>query len=227
MPVNMRKNFKIYGRQGQSLIEILIAMAVGVILIGAVTAIIIPTLKTNKTANEAKFAVGLGLDLVERVKVFSGSDWHNLDDILVTSTENLYYLVTSTATSTSPFVIRLGTEAIMNGTTTYTRYFYTEAVCRDATSYSFATTTYTFPTCPVGTVFDPSIRRLTVVYGWQGATTSSLQTFLVRYRSKVFDQADWSGGADETLVATTTNKFSTSSNIDYSNTNGSIKILGI
>lgn len=225
----MDKKFKIYGRWGQSLIEILVAIAVGVLLIGAVAAIIIPTLKTNKTANESKFAVGFGLDLIERVKVFSASDWHNLDNIVATSTNYFYYMATTTATGTSPFKVMLGPESIINGTTTYTRYFKIEAVCRNAMG-NFATTTISpnpVSACPALTVFDPSIRRLTVTYGWSGATTSSLQTFLVRFRSKIFDQADWSGGPNELLVATSTNNFSTSSNIDYSNANGSIKILGI
>lgn len=96
----------------------------------------------------------------------------------------------------------------------YTRYFYFDNVSRDASGNISGSGAN-----------DPSTKKATVVYGWPGGPTSSFSTYLTRFRNNVFEQTDWSGGPGQNgPVTSANNKFSTSTQIDYSTTNGSIMI---
>src|SRR3989344_7250878 len=114
-------------RDGQSLIEVLLALTVGTILIVAATSVISPSLRTNTQADKVQVSSALGKELLENVRVFSEADWHNIYNLNKTSA-NKYYLTTST----SPFSSVNGTESIVLATTTYTRYFYIDNIGRDA-----------------------------------------------------------------------------------------------
>ena len=205
---------------GQSLMEILIAVAVGVIMIGAAAVVIVPALKTNVEVNEAKVGAELGRALFENARVLIENDWpsaYNLGRGL-TST---YYI-----TSTPSFVHVTGTEAILVATTTYGRYFYFEDVCRKwgGTTFDFDSCTSTDPTVAL----DPSTLKLTVAYYWEPENaTKTFGSYLTRFKSRVLSQTDWSGGAfQEGPIATSNNRFATSSNIDFSTTSpGSILLI--
>ena len=97
----------------------------------------------------------------------------------------------------------------------YTRYFYLDDVGRDVSDALLSS----------GGTNDPSTKKTTVVYGWPNGPTSSFSMYLTRFRNNVFDQTDWSGGPGQEGPATTTNSgFSTSTQIYYSTTTGSIII---
>jgi hypothetical protein len=97
-------------RRGQSLIEILIAVAVGAIFILGIIAAISPALKGNKDVENLQMGAALANGLIQNLKVFGESDWHNLT-ALATGSQNLYYL----NTGKSPFAAATGTEAILSG----------------------------------------------------------------------------------------------------------------
>ena len=197
-------------KKGQSLVEILIALAVGSIFIIGATSIIIPSLRSNTQANRIQVGAAMGKELLENVRVSSEADWHTIYN-LNKGSSNHYYLTTST----SPFVAIAGDETIAVSTTTYTRYFYMDNVGRDASGNIIST----------GGADDPSTQKVTVVYGWQNGTTNSIQTYLTRFMNNAFNQTDWSGGPGQDGPATTVNnQFSTSSQINYSTITGSIII---
>lgn len=206
---------------GQSLIEILIAIAIGIIIIGAAAAIIIPALRINNTVNEAKVAANLGKELIENVTAFAGADWHKLEDITATTATSFYFLTTSTL----GFQHATGTEQITVGTTTYSRWFLVESVCRSLGLIA----TSTFGTdCGVFT-YDPSTKKVTVYFNWPESVTSTISTYLTRFRSRSLSQTNWSKGSTSSLMITssTTDYFSTSTNINFSSSTGQIKIMGI
>jgi len=97
-------------RKGQSLIEILISVAIGAIFILGVIAAIAPALKGNKDVENLQMGAALANGLMENIQVFSESDWHNLTS-LATGSSNLYHL----NTGKSPFVAATGTEATLSG----------------------------------------------------------------------------------------------------------------
>ncbi|MEK7181275.1 MAG: hypothetical protein AAB738_03020, partial [Patescibacteria group bacterium] len=167
MEIFLNKN-----RKGQSLLEALLAVAVGVILIGVMVVVIAPTLKINTETNEAKIGATLGRELVENLRVVGERDWHNIDT-LATGTSNLFY-VTSTNTL---LVATSGFQNITIGTTTYTRYFYIEDVCRDSSgnvSTSSPSATSICENLPLPNLkSDPSTKKATVVFKWPQSATNT------------------------------------------------------
>lgn len=203
--------------RGQSLIEVLIAVTVGVLMIGVVITFIAPVLRSDTHTSRAQTAASLSKELLDNVRVLSEANWHNVDGLTVGSSSPHYL-----TTSTSPFLVLDGIESVSVGTTTYKRYFYVENVNRDA-SIGGKISSSGFN--------DPSTKKVTVVYAWPPASTSSISQYLTRSQNRFFIQTDWSGGPGaEGPVTSTGSRFSTSSQppneIDYTSSTGSIFIKG-
>lgn len=197
------------GVKGQSLIEILIAIVVGVVMVLAAATLIAPALRSNTQVNRIQVAAALGKELLENVRVLAEADWHSIAN-LATSSANTYHL-----SSSSPFTAIAGIESIDIATTTYTRYFYTEDVMRDSSGNIIAS----------GGIHDLSTKKVSVAYRWPQGTTTTVSTYLTRTRNEVFIQTDWSGGpGQEGPVSSTNSRFSTSSSVHYTTTTGSILI---
>ena len=64
--------------QGQSLVEVLIAVAIGAILIVASVALIVPALQSNTQAAKIQAASSLGKELMDNVRVWSEGNWNNV-----------------------------------------------------------------------------------------------------------------------------------------------------
>lgn len=200
-------------QNGQSLIEVLVAVAVGTIMVTGAMAIVSPTLKTRGDTTRLQVASGVGKGLLENARVLSESNWHAFD-ALATTSANVYYVIAST----SPFTAASGVEAVDVGTTTYTRYFYLDDVYRNGSGYIDS----------AGTAFDPSTKKITIVYGW-ASTTERMTSYLGRTWDQVFTQTDWSGGPNQSgpITSTSTNaRFATSSNISYATSTGVLVIQG-
>ncbi len=205
-------------RNGQSLLEILIAIAIGVIMIGVAIAVIAPALKIRSETNEAKIGAALGRELIENFRVFAESNWHNIDGLATGTASNFYF-----TTTTSFLAATSGQELVTISTTTYTRFFYIEDVCRTSTDY----VTGTAP-CSGADKLDPSTKRVTVVFRWPESATNTFSTYVTRFNNRVYSQSDWSSGPDFWGPTTSTpSGFATSSNLNFSSTTGSIKILNI
>jgi Tfp pilus assembly protein PilV len=196
--------------QGQSLAEVLIAVAIGAILIVASVAVIVPALQSNTQAAKIQAASSLGKELMDNVRVWSEGNWNNVL-ALATGTTNVYYL----NTSSSPFFASVvsSTQSVVVGTSTYTRSFYLSDVYRNGAG-AIVTTPGTY---------DPSTKQVTVLYGWPGGPTNKMTTYIVRGKNAAFSQNDWSGGFGQNGPETSTNnQFATSVNIDYSTSTGAI-----
>lgn len=210
------KTEELFGsRSGQSLAEILIAIVVGGIVIMAAVATIAPAFKEQSISGTNQAASAVGKELVDNIRSFSEGDWHGIYN-LSKGSGNHYYLSTS-----SPLSAVSGDENVSVSGGAYTRYFYVENVSRDASDN--IETTYN------SLNDDPSTQKVTVVYGLSGQATSSFQSYLTRHRNNVFLQTDWSGGpgqesfpAGATSSSYINNQFSSSTNINYSSTTGSI-----
>ena len=206
---------KLIIREGQSLIEVLVAIAVGVVMLGVAISVIAPVLKANTRTNEAKVAAALGRELLENTRVFIERDWNNLS-ILSTSSIDLYHLTTSTVPPDFPFRKIDGVESIVISSTTYLRHFRVDEICRGSDDFIMAD--------PGQCIYvDPSTRKVSVVYGWQGGSTSSFSTYFTSFKNKSMNQSDWSGGGSFWgPISTTTTRFVTSTNT--TSTNGVIRI---
>ena len=201
-------------RSGQSLVEILVAIAVGVILITGAVALIVPSIRNNRNVSEAQVSAALGRELFENVRVLAEADWNGIA-ALATTSANRYYLVAG-----SPFTTSTGVESVMVATTTYQRSFYLDDVYRNVSGKIDES----------GTTHDPSTKKVTVVHTWPPIASSTLVGYLVRAPGSAFSQTDWSvgPGTDGPLFATgVAARFSTSTSIDYSTSGGAIFISGM
>jgi hypothetical protein len=203
----------IKNKKGQSIIELIVAMAIGVILLVGGVSAIVPVLKISGNVARIQAASALGKELLDNTRVLADSNWHSLIGLSMGSA-NSYYLVAST----SPFTVATGTESIIAATTTYTRYFYLEDVYRNP---PFITSG--------GSEYDPSTKKITVVYSWPPSASNTIISYLTRVGDDVVSVSDWTGGGfqDGPILATRANRsFATSSGIDYTGTPGSIVVNG-
>jgi hypothetical protein len=93
-------------RKAQSLIELLVAIALGAFFVIAVSAVIAPSLRENTQAANVQVGSALGKELLDNVRVWSERDWHGMLS-LATGSINTYYL----NTSSSPFQVMTAASA--------------------------------------------------------------------------------------------------------------------
>lgn len=106
----------IFQRKGQSLIEILVAIGVGVImLVGAITALV-PVIKSSSDVNRSQIGAALAKELLDNIRVFAEGSWHNIDTLATTSA-NKYFLSTATSSfqgiSSYPSDVGSGIDSIL------------------------------------------------------------------------------------------------------------------
>jgi type II secretory pathway pseudopilin PulG len=206
----LKNQQKIKFLKGQSLVEILIAISIGIIFVLAIFIYLNFFLKSRQDSEKNQVLASLSKELLDNVKIFADANWHNIDTLATTSA-NHYYL----NTSTSSFTAVSGEQNIVISSTTYTRYFYLDDVYRDGSGQIVQS----------GGTLDPSTKKVTVVYGIQGSTPKSISIYVTRSKNNVFVQTDWSGGSGQTGPITSSNeKFETSSLIDFYDFPGKIKL---
>ncbi len=238
-------------RGGQSLIELLIAMTVGIILLTGTAMLFgvsVQSTVQNKYFQTASF---FGQGLMERLTTFAQYRWYcgGVQDscgiyqlkkgspaVQQPQPGNKYYLEFD---GTKPLLRTVGPEIkIMNGIN-YARYFYLENVCR-ASDGSITGITNGNGTAvgdgackDAGGDEDPSIQKATIVVYWNDNvnTNISFSKFITRSATVSFIQTDWSGGptvlADppDPAVLEPDDKFFFSQDIDYASASGTIKSL--
>ncbi len=200
-------------KSGQSLIEIFIALSMGILIIGGITGSFLVITKTNDLSTKNRNASVINDALLDSVRSFADGNWTGLYGT-AKGTANRYRL----ATSTGALVLQSGTEAVVAGGVTYTRSFYVDNVSRDGSGNIQAA--YNAPTD------DPSTQKITVETGFStgGSTRTITDSFYVtRSGNFVVRQTDWSGGSGQAGPTTLVNsRFSSSANVDFSSVGGAI-----
>ena len=208
--------------------EIIIAITVGAILIGAASAAIVPILRSNLETRNVQIANSLAQEYLDNLQNLAESNWFNIyNPPAAKGPSSQFYL---RATSTTYEILSGTTSTVVEGRT-FTCYFSIENVNRTSCGVGNATTTAT-TTCNMepGDSYiadDPSTQKITVIVTWPENRSISRSQYLTRSRNKVFNQTDWSGGANqEGPINSENNQFTSSTNINYSSSTGSIKIQG-
>jgi prepilin-type N-terminal cleavage/methylation domain-containing protein len=196
--------------KGQSLVEVLVATAIGAILIGGAASIMVPTLLENKQVGNVQTQTEIADELANNVKAWAAGGWNNVLGI-ATGTANTYYL----NTSSSPFTAATGTQTIVFSSTTFIRYFYASDVYRDVNGN--VTTTAS------GNFYDPSTKLIMVIAkaSSTGASATVYPFYLARTTVSTFSQTSWSGGSGQATplaVASATYAAATSVSITASGT---------
>ena len=210
---------------GQSLVEIIIAIAVGAILIGGATAVLIPILRSNLETRHVQIATSLAQEYLDNVQNLAESNWLNIYNLTPKGPSSQFYL---RATSTTYEILSGATSTVVEGRT-FTRYFSIENTSRNLCGASDITTNAT-SSCASGpgssgVADDPSTQKITAIVTWPESRSISKTQYLTRNINKVFVQTDWSAGpGQEGPITSENNQFATSTNINYTTTTGSIII---
>ncbi len=216
---------KIKNNEGQSLVEILVAVTVGFILISGAVTLITVSLKSSAQNKFIQGASFLSQDLIDKATIVSEYKWYcpasctgNYGIYNLQKAPQHYYISTTT-----PLSSVIGDETVNLNGIVYTRYFYLENVSRDASNNIEANYTSTDE--------DPSTQKITVITSWQAPAGNSNVTFvkyLTRNLNLSFTQTDWSGGpttpTDNTVLTPGRAYYADSGNVDYNSATGSIKI---
>lgn len=209
--------------KGQSLVEILIALAISGILVGAAATGVTVYLRSNYETKLNQNATFLAQGLMDNVRSWAEGDWHRIYDLSKTSA-NKYSLITSS----SPYISSSSAETVTINNTAYTRYFYVDNVNRDLCGAGYVTSTAATSCNPddVAVGDDPSTQRVTVVVTTPAphAQTITLQEYMTRSKVSIFSQNDWSGGSGQESFATSStsspatvnNKFASSATTTFS-----------
>jgi len=192
----------IYNYKAQSLLEILIAISVGVIMIGGSVLLTSVALR-NYQAIRQRITVNSLLRQQSEVLIFLAQDnWHNLYDL----TRNSDYYATST---NNVWSINSGQETGILNNIPYRRYFKVYDVNRDDNGNI----------SPSGTLDSNTLKLIAFIeYGNNYVSSSSLAFYLTRSaNNQVMHQTDWSGGSGQTgPLPNPGNKFDSQTNIEYS-----------
>ena len=219
-------NFK--NISGQSLAEILIALGVGAILIGAATGAIVLSLRSSLDIRTTQVATSLNQGYLDNMKALAESDWQKIYNPPAAKGSNSQFYL---AASSSANLILSGTTSTVVEGRSFTRYFSIENVNRDSCGVGSVTTNAT-TSCAMqsGASYvadDPSTQKITATVSWEGGRSVTETQYVSRTRNKVFVQTDWSGGSgQEGPITEANNKFATSTSINHSTTTGSIVIQG-
>jgi len=234
--------------RGQSLIEILIGLVIGVVIIGAVAGLLIISLRSDSETKSIQTASSLAQDSINKIRSLSESDWNKIYNLLRGSTSTHYIFYNA---SSSVFDVLSGYETSTFEGKIFRRYFYVEDVNRNQCGVGSISTSSITPSCAVGQSWpppvsrvdlDPSTLKITAAAFWNNDQRNvKISQYITRAQNQVFQQTDWSGGPGQenfpisNSSTVVNNKFATSSTptssdpylreIDYS-APGIIKIQG-
>jgi len=106
-----KKNLR--NKEGQSLVEILIGLTIGVIVIGVAAFAIVGTLRANISIDRNQAALNLTQELSAKVRSFSGQSWQNIYG-LTKGLETRYFLNASGST----LFVAQGSEGVLDNDVT-------------------------------------------------------------------------------------------------------------
>jgi len=197
-----RQNTK-YRFLAQSLIEILVAVAVGVILVGSSTILIGVSLRSYDSIKLHLQSNMLIRQKAEAIQALARNDWHSIYSLNKESDYEISLLENT-------WVISSGQEIDTINDIPYKRYFQVYNVTRDANGNIAETGTN-----------DPNTQKVIIFvdYGNDYVNSSSVSFYLVRsLNNRTFHQTDWSEGDGQSgPISSPGSLFDTASNIEISN----------
>ncbi|HAT68615.1 MAG: hypothetical protein A2481_00245 [Candidatus Yonathbacteria bacterium RIFOXYC2_FULL_47_9] len=165
-------------KKGALLLELLIVISLLAIILSVGTQAVYVSLQSGKISGERDIAVGLASEALEAVRGAAEEKWQNIYDLTKASQ---HY---KTVSSGNKWTLATGDETITVNNASYTRYVVIENVSRDASTRMIDT----------GTNYDPSTQKVTVTVAWPYADPVVMADYFLRWRNKVCNQTDWSGG---------------------------------
>lgn len=204
--------------RGQSLLELIIGIALGIIFIAGSISIIVLTLRISSQNKFSQTAAGLAHEFANQIPTVANADWHELFDTSPHGTSTQYRL----ASSSGFLAVATGTEMVTINDRVYTRSFAIVDVYRDNDGIIVSDGSGTL---------DPSTLEIIITTTWpQDGEIGSVELtqYVTRDRNRVFNQTDWSSGSGDSGPNTSpTAGFESHTNINYASIAGSIYIADL
>lgn len=202
-------------QRGQSLVELVIGIALGVLFIAGAIGIIVLTLRIGSQNKLSHTATELTHEFANQIPTVAAADWHELFDVSPHGTSTQYHLVESGGF----LAVATGSESITVNGQPYARSFTVSDVYRDGDGE--------IVTDGSGTL-DPSTLKIVTATAWVQngeATRVEFSQYVTRNRNRVFNQTDWTAGPGDTGPHTAPSAgFFSATNINYASIAGSIYI---
>ncbi|KKP85898.1 MAG: hypothetical protein UR88_C0004G0005 [Candidatus Nomurabacteria bacterium GW2011_GWA1_35_8] len=219
---------------GQSLIELVIALAIGGIFITAATSSIYLILRNSSEVRMNQIATFLAQEYFDNLNSISYSKWLEIycppSGVCPGGSKDSgsqFYLIPSGTT----YALETGASSTIIEGENFTRYFSIENVNRDSCGIGDITSVAASPSCVFwpssGEVLDdPSTQKITIKVGWKNNGSLIRSVYLTRHQNFNFRQSYWSGGSGQDFFTTSTgatvinDKFTVSTNMSFFSSDG-------
>lgn len=228
---------KIFNQKGSLLLEILLAVAIGAIIIGAVSGLVYVSLKSGQNSGAKSAAISLAEEGLEAMQSIGEADWHKVylppngegDPNSSKGTGNPYYIckegsswtLCSETVCVVDFAVGCNGGNIQIDDIIYSRKIYIDNVNRNKTGERQICTGVGICTEEKS---DPSTQKIKVVISKSGSADIILEEYLTRWKNNISSQSNWSGGRNQENFSDDPSKYyGDDGNIDIG-TIGSIKL---
>ena len=208
-------------QRGQSMLEILIVIALVVTLATLGAELIVTSLRSNKITSERDVGLRTAEEMFEGISAAATEDFENVYNLTKGTTQHRVVQVEMSG----KWVIQVGTQDVSLNGITYTRYFTVQNICRHATTRDIIGITESdggATTCTTGE-HDPSTQRITAFVEWSSGETLTSYEYISRWRNQLCKQTTWStvgSGPD----ACPTTEYESSTNVTFPDMGASIQL---
>lgn len=232
-------------KNGQILVEILLAMAILVIIAVAAVQTTSVSLNSVESTKERSQALELAKEAMETVESIRDYDeptgppatqgWNRIycppdGNFASCGSKGSSSPSYKTTVSGSNWILQSGgpETPIAVGNENYNRDIFIENVCRDNTTNNIASTSAT-TTCPGGQTEDSSTQKITVKISKSGMTNVTISKYISRSRNDICPQTNWTTAGGGQIIANpapcyNNTGYGTQTNIDTTGTPGSLKL---
>lgn len=203
-------------QKGQVLFEILLAVAVLVGVVAVSVQLSQVSLQSAKVAGDRTQATNLAREGFEAARAISAENWVNF----YTITKGSQY---HPEVQSGKWVLISGSESLVVGGETYTRYLVVDNVSRDPSTRDIESNYNSADD-------DPSTQKITVTVEKYDTPTISYSQYISRWKNASPVQQSWQGGSGQSVnpdsgdSANFNNQYDSSTNIDKTSTPGSLKL---
>jgi type II secretory pathway pseudopilin PulG len=209
--------------RGQSLIEALVALMIGVVMIGGVSTVLVLSVRSSADADQLNSASRLASQELDSIRVLAEADWNAIytaTKYIDESTTNPHYLAVVTVNSKQSFAINDGAKETSVDGILFSHSFYIKNVLRDESDNIVEN----------GGIDDPSTQKIVVTVNWLTSQPFQISGYLTRSRNISALFSNWKAGAGfegpYTIHADAPQGFSSSSaNIDFNPAVGNITLF--
>lgn len=186
-------------QKGQSLVEVIIAMAIFAVISGAIMSVTLGSLNGLTQGGDETEARALAEQAIEAIRSVRDGAWNEL-----------IYPINIISTSTGSWTLASSSSELINNK--YLRKISLSDVCRDGSN--------NITNCP-GTYTDPHIKFASTTISWSpryNATNTVEQSgFITNWESRDWIQTDWSGSSGQAIWSDSTKYDSDNGNLDTTN----------